>query len=74
MAPQQAEVCSRDCFARPLVKGFEENGGLGQAEKVLMRQLLGSPALVWQMTGTKKWIAVKGYVDSLQGEVLDVVC
>ena len=53
-----------------LKRGFEVDGGLGKAEQEVIRQLLGSPALVWQMTGAKKSIAVKGYVDAIQGVFL----
>ena len=48
-----------------LQKGFKE-ANLG-GRKVLIRQLLGSPALVGKLRGIERVVAVKGYEDALKG-------
>ena len=48
-----------------LEQGFKE-AGLG-GRKVLVRKLLGSPALVGSLRGIERVVAVKGYEDALRG-------
>lgn len=48
-----------------LVAGFKEAGVEGKKE--LVRRLLGSPALVGQLSGVDRVIAVRGYEDALKG-------
>lgn len=45
--------------------GFKEAGLKG--EKALVRRLLGSPALVGQLQGVERDVAVRGYEDALKG-------
>jgi len=47
-----------------LEKGFSRDGGL-QGREELVRRLLGSPAIVQQLTGAAHSIAVHGYVKAL---------
>lgn len=47
-----------------LKKGFEEAGLNGRG--ALVRRLLGSPALVGQLTGVERDVAVQGYEDALK--------
>lgn len=49
-----------------LEKGFEKHGGLAGREE-LVRKLLGSPALVQELSGTERAIAVSSYVSALRG-------
>ncbi|QSZ36515.1 hypothetical protein DSL72_006395 [Monilinia vaccinii-corymbosi] len=48
-----------------LEEGFAENGGLSGREE-LVRKLLGSPALVGELGGVKKEVAINAYVGSLK--------
>ena len=49
-----------------LEKGFREHGGLEGREE-LVRKLLGSPALVGELVGIERIVAVGGYVGALRG-------
>ena len=55
-------------FARALraslEKGFEEHGITGK--KALIRELLGSPRVVRQLSGIERVVAVRGYIDALR--------
>ncbi|ESZ96002.1 hypothetical protein SBOR_3622 [Sclerotinia borealis F-4128] len=48
-----------------LEKGFAENGGM-QGREELVRRLLGSPALVGELSGLEKQIAVNAYIESFK--------
>lgn len=50
-----------------LEKGFEAKEGLDERSRELIRKLLGSPAMVWELKGVEKSIAVNGYVDAIRG-------
>jgi hypothetical protein len=48
-----------------LIQGFKDKGSSGKAE--LIRQLLGSPALVQDLNGVDREVAIAGYTTALQG-------
>ncbi|KAI9640097.1 hypothetical protein NHQ30_011499 [Ciborinia camelliae] len=48
-----------------LEKGFTENGGMKGKEE-LVRKLLGSPALVGELSGVEKEVAINAYVGSFK--------
>lgn len=58
-------------LAGSLTRSFDERGVEGKAE--LIRRLLGSPALVAQLEGVERAVAIKGYEDALRGLFLAAV-
>ena len=56
-----------------LKKGFEATGGLGEVRQELVRKLLGSPAMVWELDGVEKLVALGGYLDAIRGILIAAI-